>query len=81
MTHSTARPFARGAALTQGLRFGSLSLSKRKLQDQCAVAGGFGSQLGSKEDWGENVHEKQKGIEMLHLCLSLFWKGYSGLVV
>lgn len=43
VTHSTARLFARGAALTQGLRFGSLSLSKKKLQDQCAVAGGFGS--------------------------------------
>lgn len=58
--------------LLQGLRFGSLSPSEKKLEDQCAVAGGVGSQRRSEGAWGENTHEKQqKGIETDHPCLSV----------
>jgi len=55
VTPNRACPFAwgAGAVLTQSLWFGSLSLFEKKLQDQCAVAGGVGSQLGSKGAWGE----------------------------
>lgn len=62
VTHARVRPSAQGMGieLLQSLWSGSLSLSKRKLQDQCAVAGGFASQLGSKGAWGENAQQNKR---------------------